>query len=41
MIMEVDAPHDITEETLTKLLNETCSKLGVDYSVRKVETYEL
>ncbi len=41
MIMEVDAPHDITEETLTKLLNKTCSKLGVDYSVRKVETYEL
>ncbi len=41
MIMEISVPKDITERQLNKLLGQTCQSLGVDYSARKVETYEL
>jgi glycine cleavage system transcriptional repressor len=41
MIMEISVPEDIKEKELNDLLSDTCSKLGVDYSARKVETYEL
>ncbi len=41
MIMEISVPVEIEEKQLNELLEATCSKLGVDYSARKVETYEL
>ncbi len=41
MIMEIEVSKDIDEHKLNTLLKETSKKLGVDYSVRKVETYEL
>jgi glycine cleavage system transcriptional repressor len=41
MIMEVEVPYAIEEDKLNKMLDAACSKLGVDYSLRKVETYEL
>ncbi len=41
MIMEISVPKTINEQELNNILYETCSTLGVDYSVRKVETYEL
>ncbi len=41
MIMEVDAPKDFSLDRMDMLLDETSKKLGVDYSVRAVETYEL
>ncbi len=41
MIMEIDVPNSIDENYLNKLLEETCKNLKVDYSVRRVETYEL
>ncbi len=41
MIMEVDAPENYDEKEIDELLKKVCSDLGVDYSVRKVETYEL
>ena len=41
MIMEVDLPKDMSEERLNEILAQACEKIGVDYSVRKIETYEL
>ncbi len=41
MIMEVDLPQDMDEERFKKILDDACSKINVDYSVRKIETYEL
>ncbi len=41
MIMEVEAPESFDERVMEDLLGDTCKELGVDYSVRKVETYEL
>ncbi len=41
MIMEISVPKHIDEGKLNELLDSTCKALGVDYSARKVETYEL
>lgn len=41
MIMEIDVPSSIDEDSLNRLLGKTCKNLKVDYSARKVETYEL
>ncbi len=41
MIMEVDLPQDMSENELKKILDDACKKINVDYSVRKIETYEL
>jgi len=41
MIMEIDLPQDMGENELKKILDKACKKINVDYSVRKIETYEL
>ncbi len=41
MIMEINVPNSIDDDALNSMLEDTCKKLNVDYSVRKVETYEL
>ncbi len=41
MIMEVDLPQDMSEDEFKKILDDACKKINVDYSVRKIETYEL
>ncbi len=41
MIMEIEAPAGYDESRINELLEGVCKRLGVDYSVRKVETYEL
>ncbi len=41
MIMDIDLPKDVSEERLNKILSEACQKIGVDYSIRKIDTYEL
>ncbi len=41
MIMEIDLPKGMSEERLNEILYEACEKIGVDYSIRKIETYEL
>jgi len=41
MIMEIDLPGDIDEVKLNEILLNACNKINVDYSIRKIETYEL
>ncbi len=41
MIMDIDLPRVMNEEKLKSILDSVCKKINVDYSVRKIETYEL
>ncbi len=41
MIMDIDLPQTMDEEKLKSILDSACKKINVDYSVRKIETYEL
>ncbi|WP_035586788.1 glycine cleavage system protein R [Hippea jasoniae] len=41
MILEVDVPDGISENALNDIIKDVCLKLDVDYSIRKIESYEL
>ncbi|WP_022670678.1 glycine cleavage system protein R [Hippea alviniae] len=41
MILEIDLPKDISEDKFKEILNNASKQIGVDYSIRKIETYEL
>jgi len=41
MILEIDAPANMRKEDIKKILDKASSSVGVDYSIREVETYEL
>ncbi|WP_025209659.1 glycine cleavage system protein R [Hippea sp. KM1] len=41
MILDVDLPKGMDESAFRGILDRACKKINVDYSIRKVETYEL
>ena len=41
MIMDIDLPQAMDEGKLKSILDSACKKINVDYSFRKIETYEL